>query len=179
MIFHNHIKNFTTVHYQFRSPSKFQNTSKKHCVVSTTVLWNDINLLSEWPTEPKIIDKCAYGVLPERVDTLSTLFTIDISILYGFIFTTFAEHIWGLEYAQKSHHAFQGLVCTPYQRRSNTSLIACQVSMKPRVTVYSQENASSFCMMYYCFYFVQVAFDFVYMYVTVYVCLYIYIYICM
>ena len=30
---------------------------------------------------------------------------------------------------------------------------------RSRVTVYSQENASSFCMMYYCFYFVQVAFD--------------------
>jgi len=87
-IFHN-TKNFTTVHYQFRLPSEFQKPSeKKLCVVSTRVVWNYINLVSEWPRQSKIIDKFAYGVLPERVDMLSTLFLIDINIIHGFTFRT-------------------------------------------------------------------------------------------
>jgi len=43
--------------------------------------------LVELSRQSKIIDKFAYGVLPERVDTLSILFTLDI-ISHGFIFTT-------------------------------------------------------------------------------------------
>jgi uncharacterized membrane protein len=46
------------------------------------------NLVCERSRLSKIIDKFAYGVLPESVDTLSTLFTIDINIIHGFTFRT-------------------------------------------------------------------------------------------
>jgi nitrous oxide reductase accessory protein NosL len=45
------------------------------------------NLISEWFRQAEIIDKFDYRVLPERMDTLSALFVIDMNIFHDFTFT--------------------------------------------------------------------------------------------
>ena len=73
----------------------------KQCAVSTRAVRNDINFISEWSRQLEILDKIAYGFLPELVNTLTALFTIDVNIFHGFTFNnTSAEHIRGLEHAQ-------------------------------------------------------------------------------
>jgi hypothetical protein len=45
---------------------------------------NNKNLIREWSLLPEIFNTFPYGVLPKPVNTLATLFTMDIQILNGF-----------------------------------------------------------------------------------------------
>jgi len=88
-ILHNRTKKFTTAHYQLRGPSQFRKPCKKKlCVVSTRFVWNNINLVREWWGPLEIMNTFTYSVLPERMDTLPTLFTIGTQIIHGFTFRT-------------------------------------------------------------------------------------------
>jgi hypothetical protein len=56
-ILNNHTKNFGTVPYQLRLPSQFQKPAQQElCVVSTTVVRNNINLIREWSGQPEIVN---------------------------------------------------------------------------------------------------------------------------
>jgi len=83
----------------------------RNCASYTRELWNDINLVSEWSRQPKIIDKFAFGVLPERVDTLSTLFAIDINIFHGFTFTTYLLNTYEIWTMLKRHITLFMVLC--------------------------------------------------------------------
>jgi len=99
---HNHTKNFATVHYQLRSPSLFKKAStNKMCVVSTRVVWNNINITHEWSGQKEIVNKFTYGVLPEPMDTLPTLFKIDTQIIHGFTLGTHLLNTYEVRYMFK------------------------------------------------------------------------------
>jgi len=46
------------------------------------------NLVREWSGMHEVINKFPNGVLPERMDTLTTLFKIDLQVAHGFTFRT-------------------------------------------------------------------------------------------
>jgi len=50
------------------------------------VVCNNINLFREWSGLPDIINKFTYRFVPEPVDRLSTLFTIDTQIIHAVTF---------------------------------------------------------------------------------------------
>jgi hypothetical protein len=44
---------------------------------------NDLYLIRKWSRHTEIFNKFTYGVLPEHMNTLSILFTIDTYIIHG------------------------------------------------------------------------------------------------
>ena len=109
---HNHNKNFVNVHYQLRGPFQFKKSSKKKpCVVSARVVWNNIKLIREWSELQEINNKFTYGVLPEHMDTLPTLVTIDTQIIHGFIFRAHLLCTYEIRYMLKRSITFLKELC--------------------------------------------------------------------
>ena len=79
---------------------------------------------------PKIVYKFAYWALPKRVHMFSTLFTIDTQIIHDFTFRTHVLSTCVLVHTKKSHHAYQGLLCSPYQKTYKPCLISCKASVE-------------------------------------------------
>ena len=75
-----------------------------------------------------IIDEFAYGVMPERVDTLSTLFTIDINI-HGFTLRTHLLSTYEVRNMLKRPITLFKALCA---FRIRISLIVCYVLVEPR-----------------------------------------------
>jgi hypothetical protein len=69
-----HAKNFGTIHYQLRHPSHFQVPSQQiQCIISSRIMWHNINFIREWSGLREKVSKCPYGDLPEHGDTFATL----------------------------------------------------------------------------------------------------------
>jgi len=124
-ILHNITKNFATVHYKL---SQFQKTSKnKLCVVSARVVCNNINLTREWSGPPAIINKFTFGVLSERVDALTTQFTIDTQIIHVLTFRTHLLSTCEVRYMLQRHITLFKVLCTLRIKENvvSTEKLAC------------------------------------------------------
>jgi hypothetical protein len=91
-VLHTHAKNFGTIHYHLRHPTQFQIPSQqKLCVISSRIMWHNINLMREWSGLPEKVSKCSYGDLPEHMDTFAALCK---SIFHFPLTSPFAHFCW-------------------------------------------------------------------------------------
>jgi len=110
----------------------YRNLRIRNCVVSTAVIWNNINLILERSGQQEIINEFAtrsrqnmWVRFPHCSQSTSKSST-----------ASYLEHICrahiGFGICSNTRHTFQDLVSTPYQGKRTKPVLFCWVSVEPR-----------------------------------------------